>query len=1318
MLELTLTCIRHHLNSSRLAALALLLLLHFLDANAIPQAESAAVSPIVAQVADATLRDQLISYLAQVATIEESRTALQQVQGEREIELEVEKDKKRVGELATMEDQIVVYLRNATKSDKAVAYSIIANTRLTFDHRNPIPAVEESIKAGAVDSALLALDIGQLATAQALLGARKNQATQSSRNKIDFVQRSVQADTPPWRCREGENVLCQNLYSLLALPTDNLGRLQELKQRLKGKSVRSGWLPTSPKRAKHQVALTEAVLANAEVSLPLPPDLHISVHDWKSMRISAQTASDLRALMVQRDGTGMPRRSQIVTRMLNDAQFKQILGKDEPLQNGSDETKSDRKIGRVTLLDSIATGSRNFLAVKVDNIGIIGGRILIAELPPSGQNQLRYWVIEILLGGITYAVSDPIRGGEHTVLVSTTEGSAGDLTLWIVDPIRRRTTRVFNDGEAYHGTFFTADIDGTGERKFLLTRATGSRRYEDCNQCPSRAQSLVFRYSAASGKLKLLANYESWGDVGTGMNRNLLGLGEEVSRPGLSAEIEKNIENLTAIDPGNGDELESITRELAALIYQLQRTEANTEAAAFAERVLALLKKMPLPFEKRADTQGLLAFTLASAYFATGNVTAASNACDIDTQAVQDIPLRKALLHLQLILSRAKGELGSYYAHLLVLLEKNPDDPDVQVRLVDYLLLAGNFEEALRVARIASERRAVYGQYWGSDLYAEAVALTRLGRYSSAVSTLSLLLRNSAESRQSTLNAKAWLLASEIAMRSGLFDVAAHLLDAGFAQLDAVAWSEDGPLALLLYGRLLRATGKTQRALDVLKAASRLVNQRGSLWPQLQDEIAITLDLLKRPKDAAAASEGAFTSILNLQVDVTKEDNKLAFVSSSAEIAEHHLKRLLTSVPQDPVKLSNALESWRAQVLREARQSNIAMLNEKQASAAIAALAQGPLAYVSYYINNTRSVAIVAEQGKLRIVPLRLTPKQVEQARLRVQKQMNPEHEAAKEAILRDQPPASLTDTLADLHQKLIADLQLQEQTTFLIIVPDENLYWLPWPALSKMKSDTAQSHVNQASLFERFTVLLTPSGMLLDSNQRGSLQKLHYLAVAARDSISPSVIKAALPDVYLDRAPLALPVLRSAIQELDDMRRALDPRMQGQQLFITAGTPQMKEVLNRIQEAPIVHVAAHGIFNSNDPMSSTIFLSSSAEQGVLRPSDLAARNLSHISLITLSACQTGESAVLRGGEAIGFVRGLLVGGAQRILLANWNVDSYATQRFFRDFYTQLAVHSDSAVAYRDSVLGAAKRYRHPYYWGAFAMYSSTLPQTPIIGTP
>ena len=128
------------------------------------------------------------------------------------------------------------------------------------------------------------------------------------------------------------------------------------------------------------------------------------------------------------------------------------------------------------------------------------------------------------------------------------------------------------------------------------------------------------------------------------------------------------------------------------------------------------------------------------------------------------------------------------------------------------------------------------------------------------------------------------------------------------------------------------------------------------------------------------------------------------------------------------------------------------------------------------------------------------------------------------------------------------------------------------------------------------------------------------------------------------------------------------------------------------------IHIAAHGVFDPDDPLDSALLLAGDGGGlGLLKAANLYDLNLA-ADLVTLSACETGLGKITRGDDVVGFTRGFLYAGAGSIIATLWQVDDRATMELMVAFYTKLL------KAPRAAQLEVRNKYPHPFYWASFQL--------------
>lgn len=159
---------------------------------------------------------------------------------------------------------------------------------------------------------------------------------------------------------------------------------------------------------------------------------------------------------------------------------------------------------------------------------------------------------------------------------------------------------------------------------------------------------------------------------------------------------------------------------------------------------------------------------------------------------------------------------------------------------------------------------------------------------------------------------------------------------------------------------------------------------------------------------------------------------------------------------------------------------------------------------------------------------------------------------------------------------------------------------------------------------------------------------------------------------------------------------------------------------------APILHFACHGWFNANSPLASYLEIgprTTLSAREVLETWRIQAK------LVTLSACQSGVSRVLRGDEPMGLIRAFLAAGARAVLVAHWPVEDLPTYLLMRRFYAttvetqhvaslhlrdaQLWLQQVTVAELRDWIGGGREEgqnmekrpFAHPRHWAAFTLF-------------
>ncbi|MCA9968243.1 MAG: CHAT domain-containing protein, partial [Anaerolineales bacterium] len=121
-----------------------------------------------------------------------------------------------------------------------------------------------------------------------------------------------------------------------------------------------------------------------------------------------------------------------------------------------------------------------------------------------------------------------------------------------------------------------------------------------------------------------------------------------------------------------------------------------------------------------------------------------------------------------------------------------------------------------------------------------------------------------------------------------------------------------------------------------------------------------------------------------------------------------------------------------------------------------------------------------------------------------------------------------------------------------------------------------------------------------------------------------------------------------------------------------------------------------HGWFNASDPLASYLEIgpdTTLSAREVLETWRIQAK------LVTLSACQSGVSRVLRGDEPMGLIRAFLYAGARAVLVAHWPVEDLPTFLLMRRFYETAVETQNFASGFVETQDFASLHLRDAQLW-------------------
>jgi CHAT domain-containing protein len=333
-------------------------------------------------------------------------------------------------------------------------------------------------------------------------------------------------------------------------------------------------------------------------------------------------------------------------------------------------------------------------------------------------------------------------------------------------------------------------------------------------------------------------------------------------------------------------------------------------------------------------------------------------------------------------------------------------------------------------------------------------------------------------------------------------------------------------------------------------------------------------------------------------------------------------------------------------------------------------------------------------------------------------------NERAIEALARDyhdllrRNPTALGEAAArDLRKRIAAAGEELARAVFrpvaaevrgkrLLIVPDGVLHYVPFGAFPGEEGKP---------LIAQHEIVYLPSATLLDTARRAPHTEERPAAIAVfADPVfqrnDPRFAPSARGQSRTSERGSDFRRLQFSRREADAIRKAAA----GTEAFQALGFAAARKILTEsdLRRFDILHIATHGVVNTEAPELSGLVLSLFDEEG--RPIDGFVRldeiyNLDlRADLVVLSACRTALGKVVYGEGIIGLTRGFMYGGARRVAATLWSVDDRATAQMMAHFYDRLLrQHAAPASALRSAQLEMLRdpRWSDPYFWAAFTLH-------------
>jgi len=289
-----------------------------------------------------------------------------------------------------------------------------------------------------------------------------------------------------------------------------------------------------------------------------------------------------------------------------------------------------------------------------------------------------------------------------------------------------------------------------------------------------------------------------------------------------------------------------------------------------------------------------------------------------------------------------------------------------------------------------------------------------------------------------------------------------------------------------------------------------------------------------------------------------------------------------------------------------------------------------------------------------------------------------------------------------EVYDLLIAPVANQiAPTKTICIIPDSNLWDVPFQALRNNSG---------RFLLEDHVVYYAPSIVALNTLSKMKLGRNSGLRLLAIGNPDDGFADATASSQEQSKIPSEM--LRDTEVEVRDVEKALGAQQNKLLVGAEASETHFKDLSSSYN---IIHIATHGVIDSDHPLYSYLLLSRDDKQndGYLEAREIINMDL-RADLVVLSACETARGKVGAGEGVIGLSWAFFIAGSRTTVVSGWKVSSASTSILMRKFYEHLNDERSSGSLKKAEALRAAEleimkdpRYSHPFYWAAFVAVGS-----------
>ena len=290
------------------------------------------------------------------------------------------------------------------------------------------------------------------------------------------------------------------------------------------------------------------------------------------------------------------------------------------------------------------------------------------------------------------------------------------------------------------------------------------------------------------------------------------------------------------------------------------------------------------------------------------------------------------------------------------------------------------------------------------------------------------------------------------------------------------------------------------------------------------------------------------------------------------------------------------------------------------------------------------------------------------------------------------------TSALYKMYKKLIKPVEVHLNGNKLIIIPDEELAYLPFSTFLKSPPDSLQINYEGLNyLLYHYAFSYSYSSSLIFNMEKMSKKvKVYAFAPDYLNNKSDSVNRS-------DN-------LAGAKKEISAIYRWFTGRS------FTGGQATESNYKSVIRHPAILHLAMHSMSDPDNSKYSCLLFDSrkdTIEDGRLFNYEIGASRIMS-PMVVLSACNTGTGTLSYGEGIMSLARGFILAGGSSVIKTFWDVNDESSAAIMKRFYYHLSKGERKDEALRLAKLDYIKiqppAYKNPFYWAAYDVLGNNSP--------